>query len=36
MLYEWERGMELEWEDIQTTKLPAEGKRSCEFMRAVL
>lgn len=31
MLYEWERGMELEWEDIQTTKLPAESKRSCEL-----
>lgn len=31
MLYEWERGMELEWEDIQTAKLPAESKRSCEL-----
>lgn len=31
MLHEWERGMELEWEDIQSAKLPAESKRSCEF-----
>lgn len=31
MLYEWERGMELEWEDIQAAKLPAESKRSCKL-----
>lgn len=29
MLYDWERTMELEWEDIQPSKLPAEGLRSC-------
>ena len=35
MLYEWERGMELEWEDIKTSKLPAESKRSCKFAAAL-